>query len=143
MHYIYVVRKKQTTESTLSEFKTSDGSLKGYFLERPGPDTIAENLRLRIPEGTYDLQWHTTSRKSIKDHNPLPILTNQKVPYKRGILIHQGNHASDSDGCLLAGTSKGENIVNASIPMLNKIKQYLKLKGIQNVKLVISSSYQG
>jgi len=59
-HTITVTRKWETEHSTIGEFHINDAApgevMHGYILERPGPDTTSSGLRLRIPEGTYNLK---------------------------------------------------------------------------------------
>ena len=33
-----------------------------YCLERPGPDTVEEGKKKRIPVGTYQVIWHETEK---------------------------------------------------------------------------------
>lgn len=67
---IFIQRKWQTPSSTVSEFAVSGTDIKGYFLECPGPDTVARRQKKRIPEGSYRLIWHTSVR--FVQHNPTP-----------------------------------------------------------------------
>ena len=137
---IYVTRLWETKNSTISRFSISGSSVQGYILERPGPDTIQEGLLLRIPEGDYDLTWHTVGRLVIK-HGKIPQLSNCQVALKRLILIHPGNQPNDSEGCLLPGMYKGIDQVSHSVDMFKKIKSFIEEKGIENVKLNIKSAY--
>ena len=68
-----------------------------------------------IPVGTYDVEVS----KSPKFGRNLPRL--QDVPGFTGILIHRGNTASDSAGCILVG----ENKVVGKV--INSTKYELKL----------------
>jgi len=143
LHTLSVVRKWATTKSTISEFKVlSGGTLTGFFLERPGPDTVTSGQRLRIPEGHYRLKWYDATGENIAPHNPLPLLYNHNVAEGRWILIHNGNKPEHSDGCLLAGSSKSTDRVNSSVSKLNAIKNYLNDVQIENVRVVITSDYQ-
>ncbi len=138
---ITIKRMWVTSKSTIGIFSVLDSELSGFILERPGPDTIIANLRLRVPAGKYRLKWHNSTRRSIAKHNPLPLLYNEKVPASRYILIHNGNEANDSDGCLLIGSSRAEDRVQASVPKLMKLKEYLEKVGIENVKVVIKNCF--
>lgn len=58
-----------------------------------------ENASKAIPCGLYNVQ----NSKSPKFKRELPLLYNAQVPASRGIRIHVGNTAKDSQGCVLVG----------------------------------------
>ena len=58
-----------------------------------------ENAAKAIPCGMYTVQ----NSKSPKFKRELPLLHNARVPSSRGIRIHRGNTANDSQGCVLVG----------------------------------------
>ncbi|MDR2261533.1 MAG: DUF5675 family protein [Azoarcus sp.] len=137
---IHVVRKWETAQSTISEL--SFGNVKGYVLERPGPDTTASGLRFRIPVGAYKIHWHNSGLQGVAPFNPVPELFNDAVPKSRHILIHNGNYPKNTDGCLLVGSTKGTDMVGDSRTMLRKLKAFIQEKGIENVNVIISAGYQ-
>ena len=61
-----------------------------------------ENAAKAIPCGMYTVQ----NSKSPKFKRELPLLHNEKVPASRGIRIHVGNTAKDSQGCVLVGMGR-------------------------------------
>ena len=61
-----------------------------------------ENAAKAIPCGVYKVQ----NSKSPKFKRELPILHNAKVSASRGIRIHRGNTAKDSQGCVLVGMDR-------------------------------------
>lgn len=138
---ILVKRIWQTPNSTISRYSIPGTKISGYFLERPGPDTTVPNQRLRIPEGIYNLKWHVTHKGSIKQFSPVPLLYNSVVPASRYVLIHNGNKAADTDGCLLIGSSRSLDFVGGSVVKLKEIKEFLHHHGIENFKVIISSQY--
>lgn len=142
MESILVQRIWQTEKSTISRYSVPGAGITGYILERPGPDTTIANQRLRIPEGTYNLKWHASTKSSIKNFSPVPLLYNSQVPASRYVLIHNGNKPEHTDGCLLVGSSKAPDFVGGSVPKLKELKKYLEKKGIGNFKLIISSQYE-
>ncbi|MGX3046120.1 DUF5675 family protein [Helicobacter sp. T3_23-1056] len=90
-----------------------------YILERNGPDSIAGEVNLRIPEGRYGVVWHTNDRP-LKLHNIF-------VKKERLILIHIGNTPKDSEGCLLIGNTVNDasNIVYDSTSAMKNIRMQL------------------
>lgn len=73
-----------------------------------------------IPYGTYDI---------VVDYSPkfkreLPRL--QNVKHFEGILIHRGNTAEDSAGCILVGENKVKGKVVNSTPYEKELVQILK-----------------
>lgn len=140
-HLISVKRLWESDTSTISTFEISGSTIKGYFLERPGPDTTASCQLKRIPEGSYRLKWHSSNIASVKAHNPVPLLYNSSVPQSRYILIHNGNYPYNTEGCLLIGGSKGDNFVGGSVTKLTELKEFLNQEGIDSFTLTITSCY--
>lgn len=58
-----------------------------------------ENAANAIPTGLYLVQ----NSMSPKFKRELPLIWNSGVPSLRGIRIHRGNTAKDSQGCILVG----------------------------------------
>lgn len=61
-----------------------------------------ENAAKAIPCGVYLVQ-NSTSPKFKRE---LPLVWNSGVSSKRGIRIHRGNTAKDSQGCILVGMGR-------------------------------------
>lgn len=61
-----------------------------------------ENAAKAIPCGAYLVQ-NSTSPKFKRE---LPLLWNSGVSSSRGIRIHRGNTAKDSQGCILVGMGR-------------------------------------
>jgi hypothetical protein len=61
-----------------------------------------EKAAKAIPCGLYLVQ----NSKSPKFKRELPLLWNSGVPSSRGIRIHRGNTAKDSQGCILVGMGR-------------------------------------
>ena len=80
--------------------------------------------KTRIPEGTYDVNlrtvggFHKKYTNKFKDTNfkHKGMLWVRDVPKFKYILIHIGNYAKNTDGCLLLGSSFNPhtNMVNSS-----------------------------
>ena len=61
-----------------------------------------ENATNAIPCGVYYVQ----NSKSPKFKRELPLICNSGVPSSRGIRMHRGNTAKDSQGCILVGMGR-------------------------------------
>lgn len=61
-----------------------------------------ENAAKAIPVGFYSIE----NSKSPKFGRELPLLFSRKVPSSRGVRIHSGNTAKDSQGCVLVGMAR-------------------------------------
>jgi len=134
---IRLVRKWQTDKSTIGEFTIDNSEIKGYFLEEKGPDTTVSGIQQRIPVGTYNLKWHSGSKQK-----GVLKLYNSEVPESRAILIHTGNTAADTEGCLLAGSTQSKDFVGGSKPKLKEINDYVTEKGIDGAKIIITAEYE-
>ena len=73
-----------------------------------------ENAAKAIPCGVYNVQ----NSKSPKFKRELPLLWNSGVPSSRGIRIHRGNTAKDSQGCILVGMGRNYSRPNAEPSLL-------------------------
>lgn len=73
-----------------------------------------------IPYGTYDVSLALSPRFK----RFLPKLHN--VPHFEGILIHRGNAAADSHGCILVGKNKQVGMVLDSAKTENELVKRLK-----------------
>lgn len=134
---IRLVRKWETEISTIGEFSIDGSDIKGYMLEEKGPDTTVSGIEQRIPVGTYNLKWHNgTKQKGVLK------LYNNSVPESRAILIHSGNDATDTEGCLLAGSTRSKDFVGSSKQKLKEINDYVTLKGVEGAKIIITANYE-
>lgn len=134
---IRLTRKWETTESTIGEFTIDDSDVTGFMLEEKGPDTTVSGQEQRVPVGTYNLEWHsgTKFKKALK-------LYNSQVSKARAILIHGGNTASDTEGCLLPGTTRSTNFVGSSQAKLKEIFKVVEDKGIEGAQIIITAAYE-
>lgn len=137
-YVIHVNRRWQTNESTISEFNVKDTELKGYVLEEKGPSSVQAGMELRIPAGEYNLVWHRGGRFGDK----VPKLFNAQVSPSRLILIHPGNDARDTEGCLIVGNSRRVNRVEGSKLKFDQLMKLLNLGDLSKSKLIISEDFQ-
>lgn len=68
-----------------------------------------ENAAKAIPAGLYNVQ----NSQSPKFKRELPLISNSIIKASRGIRIHRGNTAKDSQGCILVGM--GQNTEKTSV----------------------------
>ena len=134
---IRLVRKWETTISTIGEFTIDDQDLTGFILEEKGPDTTVSGQEQRVPTGTYNLEWHSGTKfaKALK-------LYNSEVSKDRAILIHGGNTAADTEGCLLPGTTRSVDFVGSSQAKLKKIFEVVEDVGIEGATIIITDDYE-
>ncbi|MRX69485.1 Chitinase class I [Flavobacterium resistens] len=134
---IRLIRKWETKKSTIGEFTIDGSEIKGFILEEKGPDTTISGIEQRIPIGTYNLAWHngTKIKKGLKVYN-------SDVSKDRAILIHSGNTADDTEGCLLPGSTRSVDFVGNSKNKLKEIFEYIEEKGIDNAKIIITQKYE-
>ena len=101
-----LIRDDDNGERTLGRLYCEDEFL-CYTLE----NTWADNTpRVScIPTGVYPLTTKKYGRYWDKYKMPIPIL--KKTSPREQILIHPGNYAKDTLGCILVGDTKVENAV--------------------------------
>ena len=84
------------------DIRTEEAILGSLYLNGAFICHTLENASKTIPCGMYGVQ----NSKSPKFKRELPLLHNAKVPASRGIRIHRGNTANDSQGCVLVGMGR-------------------------------------
>jgi hypothetical protein len=103
---LLVLRNQKTKESTIGELFINS-VFECYTLE----DVEREEKvygKTAIPKGRYEviISWSNRFKKF------LPLLLN--VKNFEGIRIHAGNTAKNTEGCILVGKGKGENVISNS-----------------------------
>lgn len=95
-----------------------------------------------IPYGKYKVTIDVVSNKynnpkykwAQKYNAKIPRLLN--VPGYDGVLIHVGNHANDTDGCILVGFDKSMNGISNSTDCFHELMNIL-LKDKNNIEIEI------
>lgn len=90
--------------------RTDEAILGSLYLNGAFICYTLENAAKAIPCGMYTVQ----NSKSPKFKRELPLLHNAQVPASRGIRIHVGNTAKDSQGCVLVGMTREVHILGGS-----------------------------
>ena len=98
-----------------------------------------ENAAKAIPCGMYTVQ----NSKSPKFKRELPLLHNAQVPSSRGIRIHVGNTAKDSQGCVLVGMTREVHLLGGSKLKESKAAEVMVTMLCRNeTNLVIVDNYK-
>ena len=148
------------SSATFSEF--SFGNLKGFICEPYGEETVESGKDKRIPVGTYNLKWHTSTKypknkytlqhdfgkKKKLDYPELEkgvvCVYNDQVSTGRGILIHAGRDGGWTEGCILPSSTldkdedKRNMNLSQSVNTLHTILEQIAFIGIDKVKLIIT-----
>lgn len=115
-------RIAKTPDYTIGKLSI-DGTYFCDTLEDPVRDLTREPKmpgNTAIPAGTYKV----IVNQSPRFKRLLPRLLN--VPYFEGILIHRGNTAKDTSGCILVGENKRKGMVLNSTYYEERLVEILK-----------------
>ncbi|MCY1059483.1 DUF5675 family protein [Nannocystis sp. SCPEA4] len=114
-----LVRSVFTSESTIGKLYV-DGKYQCHTLEdmvREGPKVMHKTA---IPAGRYRVRIGYSPRFKKK----MPRV--EDVPGFSGILIHVGNDAGDSSGCILVGQTASRNFIGGSRLAFNALFKKLE-----------------
>lgn len=95
-----LVRDSSTRERTYGTLTQDDGTLICQTLERPWLDNAPDVSC--IPAGTYECKRFQSPRLGYE------VFELQNVPNRTAILLHIGNVAANSEGCILLGAERGQ-----------------------------------
>lgn len=90
--------------------RTDEAILGSLYLNGAFVCYTLENAAKAIPCGMYTVQ----NSKSPKFKRELPLLHSEHVQASRGIRIHVGNTAKDSQGCVLVGMTREVHLLGGS-----------------------------
>ena len=89
-----------------------------------------------IPEGSYKVRLRLPRESATRNYLHLLV---QDVPNRDWILFHRGNYPSQTQGCILVGNGRKQDIVeNSRLAMGLVIKEILNLGG-ENINLIIKN----
>ena len=99
MNTYVLQRQAQNERMTWGTLGGPDGKARCHVLEPGTKGTLAEDGTRHpcIPAGVYRVEWYPSARFGRL------MLSLVNVPGRSGILIHSGNLASESLGCLIVG----------------------------------------
>lgn len=90
-----------------------------------------------IPNGTYRVTLEHSPKFSPRyGGRKVPYL--HDVPHFEGILIHTGNTADDSAGCILLGTNSATGRVSGSLTAFNKLLPMLEQATARKEEITIT-----
>ena len=128
---LLLIRDTFSKESTIGELFLN-GERICDTLENPWVDN-QRNISC-IPEGIYPVRLRLPRESGTRDYIHLLV---KEVKDRDYILIHIGNTAKDTSGCILVGLGTQQNIVsNSTLAMDLLIKEIIHLGG-ENIKLII------
>lgn len=109
-----LIRDKFTDLTTTGKLYI-DGVFFGYVLEdvvRPAGQKVKD--KTAIPYGTYRVTWEKSPRLSAQRGHDFYTPRLNAVPGFDGVLMHVGNYARDTSGCLLPGLTRVLDMVGSS-----------------------------
>ncbi|MGL2818958.1 DUF5675 family protein [Helicobacter pylori] len=130
-------------QEIVSHYKNKDALFSCFSLENSGEPTDTPNLDKPIIARDYELEWSDTSCTVPKEyqnkkcnnerHEVLQLIDpNNKDFTNRKILIHVGNSAHDTLGCILLGMQHDEEMIYKSNEAVKKFFDLVKDKGVNN-----------
>ena len=118
---IHVKRTNYTTTSTIGELSI-EGKFIAYTLEDVVRPAGAAKVygQTAIPAGVYPVSLYFSPKYQCN----MPHIDG--IPGFRGVLFHAGNWATDTEGCVLVGTTKGTDYIGEARVAFNKLFKLLQ-----------------
>ena len=130
---LLIIRDTFTEVSTIGNLYL-DGEWLCDTLELPYRDN--QRSISCIPAGQYKVRLRTARESATRDYLHLLI---EDVPNRDFVLVHIGNSARDSRGCILVGIGTEQDFVkNSRLAMELLMKEILNLGGT-NINLIIKN----
>ena len=148
-----LIRKEKEANYTIGDLfvngilfsQTLEDKDRGLTQDMPLEEIKAKKVygKTAIPTGTYEIDMNTISpkfqaRSWAKPYGgKLPRLLN--VPGYEGVLIHVGNSASDSSGCLLVGKNSIKGMITDSTRTFHTLmSKFLLPAKVQGERITIT-----
>jgi hypothetical protein len=130
---LLIIRDTFTEKSTIGELFLN-GERMCDTLELPWKDN--QRSISCIPEGVYKVRLRLARESATRDYLHLLV---EDVPNRKWVLVHRGNSAKDSRGCILVGLGSQQDFVqNSTLAMDLLMKEILNLGGT-NINLIIKN----
>ena len=130
---LLLIRDTYTKKSTMGQLFLN-GELFCDTLENVWKDN-QRNISC-IPAGTYKVRLRPARQSATRDYLHLLV---QDVPNRDWVLVHRGNSAKDTSGCILVGKGTQQDIVyNSRLAMDLLMKEIITLGG-ENINLIIKN----
>ena len=130
---LLLIRDTFSKESTIGELFLN-GERICDTLENPWQDN-QRNISC-IPEGVYPVRLRLPRESATRDYIHLLV---KDVKDRDYILIHIGNTAKDTSGCILVGLGTEQDVVHNSVLAMDLlIKEIVNLGG-ENINLIIKN----
>jgi len=130
---LLIIRDTFTKKSTIGELFLN-GERMCDTLELPWKDN--QRSISCIPEGVYKVRLRLARESATRDYLHLLV---EDVPNRKWVLVHRGNSAKDSRGCILVGLGSQQDFVqNSTLAMDLLMKEILNLGGT-NINLIIKN----
>ena len=130
---LLLIRNTFSKKSTIGELFLN-GEKICDTLENPWQDN-QRNISC-IPEGVYPVRLRLPRESGTRDYIHLLV---KDVKDRDYILIHIGNTAKDTSGCILVGLGTEQDVVHNSVLAMDLlIKEILNLGG-ENINLIIKN----
>ncbi|AFI05227.1 DUF5675 family protein [Helicobacter cetorum] len=137
---------QSSLNEVLQAYEKIDPLFACFSLENSGTPTSERNKDKPILSGSYKLEWCETSctmpseyEKCLNGRNKGILLSNPNdASFRdRKILIHVGNTAHDTLGCILLGTQHDDKMIYKSKEAIKRFFDFLSDKGVENFTLYI------
>ena len=123
-----ILHRQKVSATAVQGELSLDGSHYGWTLERPYTDPE----HACIPVGTYPLSvgW--------SNHFQCDMIHIDNVPSRAGILIHGGNHVTDSLGCVMVGQNRNValSMIDTCSALVAGLKEYVSAHPGSTIQVV-------
>ena len=130
---ILIVRDTFTDKSITGKLYFNDEFV-CYTLENP----YLDNQRgiSSIPTGLYDVRVRPSEESKSLSYVHLQVI---EVPARSYILFHIGNKPKDTNGCILTGLTRQENIVLSSVKAHTLLMNLILGNEVDKIELLIKN----